>query len=64
MLFTHKDQAITASAFTALQRDYPNVLKRRHSEVQSVEVNRNGIGTDSSYCRPGRVSRQHKFAIS
>jgi SPOR domain len=43
VLFTHKDQAITASAFTALQRDYPNVLKRRHSEVQSVEVNRNGI---------------------
>ena len=43
VLFTHKDQAITAGAFTALQRDYPNVLKRRHSEVQSVEVNRNGI---------------------
>jgi hypothetical protein len=43
VLFTHQDQATAAGAFTTLQRDYPNVLKRRRSEVQSVEVNRNGI---------------------
>ena len=42
VLFTHKDQATAARTFADLQREYPTVLRRRHSEVQSVDVNSNG----------------------
>jgi hypothetical protein len=43
VVFTDKDQAAAARAFADLQLQYPNVLKRRHSEVQSVDVGKNGI---------------------
>jgi SPOR domain len=42
VLFTHKDQVTAARTFADLQREYPTVLRRRHSEVQSVDVNSNG----------------------
>src|SRR5262245_12309476 len=42
VLFTHQDEATAARTFADLQREYPTVLRRRHSEVQSVDVNSNG----------------------
>ena len=43
VVFTHKDKGTAQRAFAALQRRYPKLMARHHSELQLVDTGKNGI---------------------
>jgi hypothetical protein len=43
VVFTHKDKGTAQRAFAELQRRYPKLMAHRQSELQLVDIGKNGI---------------------